>query len=135
MKKYEDLLDTVYERLPKRVVNKERFEPPKFETMVQGNQTFIKNLGEVAGVLRREPNHLLRFVAKELATSGNFDGKRGILQGKFKEDQLNSRLDAYIAEYVLCSECKKPDTNLIVHEGAKYKRCEVCGARSPVEQV
>ena len=135
MNKYEELLDVVYEKLPNRVVKRERFEPPKFETMVQGNQTFIKNLSDVASVLRRDPNHLLKFVAKELATAGNFDGKRGILQGKFKEDQLNSRLDVYIIEYVICNECKKPDTDLMVYEGAKYKRCEVCGARSPVEQV
>ncbi len=135
MTKYEDLLDTAYEKLPKKLVQKERFEPPKFQSLVQGNQTFIKNFNEVAAALRREPNHLLRFIAKELATAGNYDGKRGILNGKFREDQLNMKLDSYIVEFVICRECKKPDTGLITFEGTKYKRCEVCGARSPVEQV
>ena len=135
MKKYEELLDNLYDKLPKRVARKERFEPPKFMSMVQGNQTFIRNFGDVADALRREPYHLLRYMAKELATSGNIDGKRGILQGKFRDVQLNSRLDGYLKEFVMCTECKKPDTALITFEGAKYKRCEVCGARSPVEQV
>ena len=135
MMKYEDLLDTAYEKLPKKLIQKERFEPPKFQSLVQGNQTFIKNFSDVAVALRREPNHLLRFIAKELATAGNYDGRRGILNGKFREDQLNLKLDAYISEFVICRECKKPDTELIAFEGIKYKRCEVCGARSPVEQV
>jgi translation initiation factor 2 subunit 2 len=135
MMKYEDLLDTVYEKLPKKAVTKERFEIPRFSSMVQGNQTFIKNFNEVAGILRRDPNHLLKYIAKELATAGNFDGKRGILNGKFKEEQINAKLDAYVAEFVICKECKKPDTDLITFEGIKYKRCEVCGARSPVRQV
>lgn len=135
MMKYEELLDTLYEKLPNKAVRKERFEPPKFSSMVEGNQTIVKNFSEVAGTLRREPNHMLKYVTKELATAGNFDGRRAFLSGKFREEQLNSRLGAYIAEYVLCSECKKPDTELITFEGIKYKRCEVCGARSPVIQV
>jgi translation initiation factor 2 subunit 2 len=133
--KYEELLDKVYEKLPRKLITKERFEMPRFSAMVQGNQTFIKNFAEVASVLRRDPNHLLKYIAKELATAGNFDGKRGILTGKFKEDQLNSKLEAYVSEFVICRECKKPDTELITFEGIKYKRCEVCGARSPVRQV
>jgi translation initiation factor 2 subunit 2 len=132
---YEKLLDAAYEKMPKRAAAKERFEPPRFSSIVQGNQTFIKNFSEVAGALRREPVHLLRYVAKQLATSGNFDGKRGILSGKFKDEQLNGKLDFYISEFVMCKECKKPDTGLVTFEGIKYKRCEVCGARSPVEQV
>lgn len=135
MMKYEDLLDTAYEKLPKKLIKKERFEPPRFQSMVQGNQTFVKNFSEVATALRREPNHILKFIAKELATAGNYDGRRGILNGKFREDQLNLKLDAYISEFVICRECKKPDTELITFESTKYKRCEVCGARSPVEQV
>jgi len=121
--------------MPKNTVSKERFEPPKFSSLVQGNQTFIKNFSEVADILRRDPKHLMKYISKELATSGNYDGKRGILNGKFREDQANSKLEYYIKEFVICKECKKPDTDLISVEGIKYKRCEVCGARSPVEQV
>ena len=132
---YEQLLESAYEKMPKNTVSKERFEPPKFSSLVQGNQTFIKNFSEVADILRRDPKHLMKYISKELATSGNYDGKRGILNGKFREDQANSKLEYYIKEFVICKECKKPDTDLISVEGTKYKRCEVCGARSPVEQV
>lgn len=133
--KYESLLERIYEKLPKKALAKERFEEPRFSSFVQGNQTFIRNFDDVAIALRREPSHVLKYVSKELATAGNLDGKRGILQGKFREEQLNDRLHNYIAEYVICKECKKPDTQLVSLEGVRYIRCEACGARAPVKSV
>jgi translation initiation factor 2 subunit 2 len=135
MSDYAELLEQAYEKMPKKTASKERFEAPRFVSMLQGSQTFINNFSEVADALRRDPKHLLKYVVKELATAGNCDGKRGILNGKFRDEQLNAKLDAYITEFVICKECKKPDTDLIVFEGIKYKRCEVCGARAPVKQV
>lgn len=133
--KYEVLLERLYERLPKRVLAKERFEEPRFSSFVQGNQTFIKNFEDVVVALRREPGHVLKYVSKELATAGNIDGKRGILNGKFREEQLNDRLHNYINGYVICRECKKPDTQLVSVEGVRYMRCEACGARAPVKAI
>jgi len=135
MRGYEDLLDDLYKNLPKKVSTGERFEPPRLQSFMQGSQTIVKNFTDAANALRRDPQHMLKFISKELATAGNVEGSRAILQGKFKEEQLNARLTAYIKEYVLCNECKKPDTTLTVFEGAKYKRCEVCGARAPVKSI
>jgi translation initiation factor 2 subunit 2 len=132
---YEKLLDRVYEKMPKKTTSGERFEPPQFFAFIQGNQTFIKNFSEVANVLRRDPQHLLKFLSKELAAPGNFDGKRAMLQGKFRDEQLNNRLKNYIAEYVMCRECNKPDTDIVSHEGVKHKTCGVCGARAPVKAI
>lgn len=135
MKNYEELLEEAYAKIPAKTHTKERFEMPAFKSFVQGKQTVIQNFGEVADILRRDPNHLLKFITKELATVGNQDGKRAKFQGKFREDQINQRLKAYIEEFIICNECKKPDTQLITFEGVKYKRCEVCGARAPVKAI
>jgi translation initiation factor 2 subunit 2 len=133
--KYEQMLDKLYKNMPQRKATTERFEPPVFLSFYQGNQTFIRNFGEVASKLRRDTQHILKYLSKELATAGSYDGKRVMLQGKFRDEQLNSRLTAYIEEYVLCKECGKPDTELTTYEGIKYKRCEVCGARAPTKAV
>lgn len=132
---YEKLLDRIYKKLPEKTQTTERFEIPTFKSIIQGKQTIIQNFNEVANILRRNPNHLLKYLSKELATAGTFDKKRAVLQGKFKENLLNSRLKNYVEEYVLCNECKKPDTQIITFEGVKYKRCEACGARAPVKPV
>ena len=135
MEKYEQLLESVYEKIPSRVAKQERFEFPEFFSVIEGSQTIIKNLVEVADKLRRPPEHLLKYLSKELATSANQSGRRAVLQGRFKSDQVNSRLSNYIKEYVLCNECGKPDTSLTTFQGVKYKRCEVCGARAPVKAI
>lgn len=135
MDNYEKMLDSAYTRIPEKAHTSERWEAPKFYSNQEGNQTMIRNVNEVAGNLRRDSQHLLKFLSKELATAGNYDGKRIILQGKFTQDQLNARLDAYIREYVLCSECGKPDTETMNFGGAPYKRCGVCGAKAPVRKI
>ena len=135
METYEKMLDEIYEKMPKKVLMKERFEPPNFESSIEGKQTIISNFKEVADTLRREPLHLLKYISKEMATSGDISGRRVLLKGKFTRDQLNSRLKNYIEEYILCKECNKPDTSIITFQGSKYKQCEVCGAKSPVRAI
>ena len=131
---YEQLLNQAYEKIPKKTTTTERWEAPSFSSHQQGNQTIITNINEVTAKIRRKPQHLLKYISKELATAGNYDGKRITLQGRFSPQQLNSRLDHYIKEYVICNECSKPDTDIINFEGAPYKRCQVCGAKAPVKQ-
>ncbi len=133
--KYEKMLENIYKIIPEKVKMKERFEMPEFSSFISGKQTIINNLADVAKQLRREPEHLMKFLMKELAVPGTVKGKKGILQGKFKPEVLNSRLGEYVKEFVLCHECGKHDTELITFEGARYKRCEVCGARSPVRSL
>ena len=131
---YDELLEKAYARMPQKTSG-ERFEMPVFNVLIQGNQTFIRNITEVAAKLRREPMHLLRFISKAVGSPGSMQGKQAMLQSKIREDLLNTRLKEYVEEYVLCKECKKLDTNLVSIKGVKHKQCEVCGARSPVKQT
>lgn len=135
MPEYEDMLDKYYEEEPEDTDKEERFEVPKPRTHIQGGKTIIKNYKKITGKLRRDPKHLLKFLSKELATAGNLEGDQASLKGKFKSYQIKKKLKKYIKQYVMCEECGKADTNLINFKGAKYKRCEACGARSPVEEL
>lgn len=135
MKSYEEMLDELYSKLPKKRVTSERFQPPSFSSFVQGNKTIISNFVQVAETLRRDAQDILKYLSKELAAPGNVDAKRALFSSKFNEKQLNARLDSYINEYVLCNECHRPDTDLIMFEGHRYKQCQGCGARSPVKSI
>lgn len=129
---YEDLLEKAYEKLPKVKVDEERFEIPKFEIMIQGNQTIVKNFAQVCHVLRREPKHVLKFLTKELATPANIDQTRALFQSKLFRNTVQKKLESYVKEYVLCKECKKPDTKLIKKDRVTILKCEACGATSAV---
>src|SRR3989344_4125897 len=58
---YEELLKRAMEKLPKERGSGERFEMPRVEGNTQGNSTIIKNFGEIATKLRRDPKHILKF--------------------------------------------------------------------------
>jgi len=46
--------------------------------------------------------------------------------------KVNDKIESYVKEFVLCTECKKPDTEIITEKGIKFKHCLACGAKSPI---
>jgi translation initiation factor 2 subunit 2 len=132
---YEKLLEKAYEKLPKVVVTGERFEIPQFEIFIQGNQTIVRNFSKICETLRRDPKHLLKYLTRELATPAAFDGVRAIFQSKIYPRLMQKKLESYVKEYVLCKECKKPDTKLIKEGRITFLKCEACGAKSSVKSI
>jgi len=132
---YEKLLEKAYEKLPKVEEKSERFQIPTVETMIQGNQTIIKNFSQICETLRREPKHVLKFLTKELATPAGFDGVRATFQSRIFQRLVQRKLESYIKEYVICKECKRPDTKLIKEDRITFLRCEACGAKAPVKLI
>ena len=129
---YESLLERAQSKLPKKTLEDVRFKIPELIAFIEGNQTIIQNIREVAGKLRRDPKHTMKYLLKELATAGNLESNRAVFQGKFSTQLLNDRIKAYMNEFVICRECRKPDTQIVKQERMYYLLCEACGARAPV---
>jgi len=128
---YDDLLKRALELLPEKRTVKSRFKPPVVVSFCQGNRTVIKNFKEICETLRRDENFVAKYFSKELAVPVKTEGGILILQGKFDEKSLNERLDYFIKKYVICKECKQPDTKLESEgRGVVVMVCEACGARS-----
>ena len=101
---YEKLLDKAYEQLPDKIFEAKRFKVPKGYSVIQGSRTIIKNFGDIAGTLNRDPQHVLKYLLRELGTSGNVEGNRAILQGKFTHYVINERIEEYVDNFVMCHE-------------------------------
>jgi len=130
---YEQLLQQAYASLPKKSRETIRLEIPTPESYVQGNQTVIRNFGQICTLIRREPEMVTRYLAKELATAGHVEGGRLVLNARIDSGTLAKKFDAFMHTYVLCRECGKPDTHIEdAGRAAKILRCEACGARSPI---
>jgi len=132
---YEELLKKGLKKVPKDTESKDRFEIPKSQILRAGQKTIITNFTEIASHLRREQNHLLKFLLKELATSGELSGPRLTVIGNFSENAVDSKIDKYAKIYVFCTECKKPDTKLVKEGDYIIMKCEACGARHPVPKL
>ena len=75
---YQKMLNRAREGLPKQTEEQEieRFEIPKFQSFVEGNNTLIKNFADVARTLEREPAHLQKYLALETGTRGEVENHR-----------------------------------------------------------
>ena len=57
---------------------------------------------------------------------------RLILSRKISSTLINEKIQRYVNEFVLCSECKKPDTQLRKDNKVTTMKCMACGAKHPV---
>lgn len=132
MTDYEKLLEEAYGKVKIIEGNGERFEIPKIEGRFEGKKTILTNFFQVASHLRREPEHFQKFLLKQLATSGQREGDRLILNNKIPSAKINTKIEDYVNEFVLCKECKKPDTEIIKEGKITFVHCLACGAKHPV---
>ena len=135
MQPYEKLLDAAFEKLPKRSEGSDRFQMPRANILPAGARTVIINFTEIAGIFRREPEHLQKFILKELATSGELQGTRLIVQGKFRPEVVDKKLELYAKEYVFCPDCGRPDTKFVKEDRFLFLKCEACGSRHALKKV
>src|SRR6266480_7635528 len=58
--------------------------------MVQiiGQRTIVVNFSDVVDRLNRDPHHVLKYLAKEMATAGSYEGGRGYFQAGFHVRRL-----------------------------------------------
>ncbi len=132
---YETLLKRARSQLPEEVFKDVRFEVPPVESFVEGNRTIIRNFKEIARVVNRDPQFLAKYVLKEMGTAGDIEGQRLILQGKFGNYNINSKIKSFVDEYVLCPECGKPDTKIIKEGRIHFLKCMACGAMKPIKLI
>lgn len=129
---YDKLLDKAYEEVKQVDTGSGRFEVPKIEGHFEGRKTVLTNFFQIASYLRRSPEHLQKFILKELAASGQKEGDRMILNIKVPSRRINEKIEQYVKEFVLCKECKKPDTELKKEGRLMFIHCLACGAKHSV---
>ncbi|MFB6074681.1 MAG: translation initiation factor IF-2 subunit beta [Haloarculaceae archaeon] len=131
---YDDALDRAYADLPDRGDEEDRLTVPDPEGESDGAFTRLTNLKAIADALARDPEHVHRAIQRELGTAGQYEEGRGRYNGSFTVADFQAAIDAYIAEYVTCSECGLPDTKIVTEDGIDMLRCQACGAFRPVEK-
>ena len=129
---YETLLERAKKTLPQTLESQDRFQVPEPHVMIEGKTTVLRNFGDIADKLRRDPDHLLAYLLRELGTAGSVEGRRVVFKGKVATAAIADRIRDYVDEYVLCSECNRPDTRIVKEGRILILVCETCGAHRPV---
>jgi len=130
---YEESLKKARKELPTTILSsKERFQIPTVTGHVEGNKTIITNYISICNIFSREPEQLLKYLQKELATPASIDGQRLIFGRKLNSSFINQKIEHFAKTFVLCKECGKPDTKLIKEDRFLFIKCSACGARHSV---
>ena len=132
---YDDLLKRARAEIPEVTLKKERLELPRLLVSMVGMRTTIANFKEVAAMLDRDPQHILKFLTREMATAATYHDGRAIFQGKFPRDTFERLLARYTESFVTCPVCKRPDTRIVKEKRLSFIVCNACGARSSVKQL
>ena len=133
-KSYESLLN----RIQGELVNTSkkdtaRLELPEPQIIWVGQRTIFRNFMEFPKALRREPEKLLLYLNKELASAGYISGERVIFLGRKVPSSFGALMERYVRDYVICPVCQSPDTRTEKAKKLGFLVCEACGARSSIK--
>lgn len=131
---YEDLLKKAYTQVTEPTEFADRFVMPEAKVTIEGKTTILDNFAEVAAVIRRDQDHFMKYLLGELGTAGKIDGNRAVFNGKFESSLISMMVRNYIEDYVICSECGRPDTRLVKDDRVLILRCDACGSHRPVRK-
>lgn len=132
---YEKILDEAYKKIKPVESKIDRFEIPKVEGHIEGKKTIITNFKQICTYIRRDQDHVLKYLLKELATPGVMKGERLVLTRTISSKTINEKLAMYVQDYVICKECKKPDTEIIKEDRFTFIHCLACGAKKSISKI
>jgi translation initiation factor 2 subunit 2 len=107
-----------------------RLEIPEPQVIWVGNKTILRNYAEYPKLMRRDPDRLLMYLAKELATAASLDADRAIFIGRKDKTSFAQLFQRYMVDNVTCPVCGSPDTHIVTESRLHFRVCEACGARS-----
>lgn len=135
MTEYEKLLEEAYKKIKPVETARDRFQVPEIESHIEGIRTIISNFMQIANYLRRNPEHLEKFLQRELAAPSKLEGDRAVFVKKIPGKKIDEKIILYIEKYVICKECKKPDTELIKQGNFYFIHCLACGAKHSIAKI
>lgn len=131
---YESMLERARKNLPTETqVSEERWVLPEVDVMYEGKTTVVKNFEEIVEAVRREREHIIGHILRELGSAGSQDGRRLIFKSVISKEKLGDKFRDYVDTFVICGECGKPDTHLIKEGRIQVVECMACGAKRPVK--
>jgi len=93
---------------------------------------------DVAHDLARPPIYITKFFGFELGAQAKVVGEgptqRHIVNGAHDKEKLQDLLDVFINKFVLCGECKNPETELVIKNAHVLRECKACGKRTDIDK-
>ncbi|KAL7530171.1 hypothetical protein ACHAXR_006721 [Thalassiosira sp. AJA248-18] len=107
----------------------------KQEGRGNGSKTVIPNISAVGLSLHRDPGEVNKFFGCEMGaqTTWNAETDRAVVNGHHTDQMLQQMIHKYIEAFVLCPNCRLPETEYKIKSGCVYHKCAACGAKEMVD--
>ena len=131
---YEALLSRLRDKLGNTTKKQaSRLELPTPQIIWVGQRTIFRNFMDFPKALNRDPEKLLLYLNKELASAGYIAGERVIFLGRKEPSSFGALIDRYVKDYIICPVCGSPDTRTEKSKKLGFLLCEACGAKSSIK--
>lgn len=109
----------------------------KLEGRGNGSKTVIPNITDVGLSLHRDPGEVNKFFGCEMGaqTTYNVETDRAVVNGHHTDKVLQQMMHKYIEGFVLCTNCRLPETEYKIKQGSIYQKCAACGAKEMVDMT
>ncbi|KAJ0028579.1 hypothetical protein Pint_35090 [Pistacia integerrima] len=131
------MFNMLRENNPELVGDRRRtvMRPPQI--LLEGTKkTVFVNFMDLCKTMHRQAEDVMTFLLAEMGTSGSLDGQqRLVVKGRFPPKNFEGILHRYINEYVICNDCRSPDTILTKENLRFFLSCEQCGSVRSVAPI
>ena len=109
----------------------------KIEGKGNGIKTVIPNISDVGLSLHRDAGEVNKFFGCELGaqTTYNTETDRAVVNGAHTDQVLQQMVHKYIELFVLCPNCRLPETEYKIKSGMIYHKCAACGNKDAVDMT
>lgn len=107
----------------------------KIEGSGNGIKTVMPNILDVASALHRTAGEVNKFFGIELGAQSRYSAEtdRAIVNGAHTDQVLQDLMHRYIEKFVLCPNCRLPETAYKIKGDSIYHKCAACGAKEMVD--
>jgi translation initiation factor 5 len=107
----------------------------KIEGSGNGIKTVIPNISDVGNSLHRSPGEVNKFFGTELGALTRYDAEtdKAVVNGAHTDGTLQDLMHRYIEKFVLCPNCRLPETEYKIKSDCIFHRCKACGVKEMVD--
>mmetsp|Transcript_19399 Transcript_19399/g.33633 ORF Transcript_19399/g.33633 Transcript_19399/m.33633 type:complete len:231 (-) Transcript_19399:173-865(-) len=116
-----------------------RYKMPKIIGKVEGRgngiKTRIVNITELATSLHRDPGEVCKFFGCELGAQTKWveEEEKALVNGAHSDNDLQQMVFRYCQAFVLCPNCRLPETDYKIKSETIWHKCMACGAKEMVD--
>lgn len=118
-----------------------RYKMPAIITKIEGNGNGIKtvfpNLRDICAKLNRPAEILNKFIGVELGAQATFvkQDDKFLVMGQFTQERVQGKVFDFVKRFVLCKQCRNPETDPFVQKSKLGMVCKSCGKTTDISST